>query len=117
MIGNGHLQFLQQLVSTRPCLSTFSPLGKLRQEPGNRVQGKGYRQKSTAVQVVIHGSTDALLIDLLSVRASDPHPTLKPSMILPAGSGVGGLPAFARVDCLEGHPWIQKSLVRPDLPQ
>lgn len=27
MIGNGHLQFLQQLVSVWPCLSTFSPRG------------------------------------------------------------------------------------------
>lgn len=78
MIGNGHLQLLQELVSVRPCLSTFSPLGKLRQEPGSRVQGKGCRRRSTAVQALIHGSTDALLMDLLGVRASDPHPTLSP---------------------------------------
>lgn len=36
MIGNGHLQFLQELVSVRPCLSTFSLLGT---EAGAREQG------------------------------------------------------------------------------
>lgn len=49
MIGNGHLQFLQQLVSVWPCLSTFSPLGKLRQGAGSkaRVAGREIRLHRT----------------------------------------------------------------------
>ena len=62
MIGNGHLQFLQQLVSTRLCLFTFSPWGKLGKEPGSRVRGEGCRQRSTAVQAVIQGSRLAPLM-------------------------------------------------------
>lgn len=118
MIGNGHLQFLQQLVSVRPCLSTFSPLGKLRQEPGNRVKGKGCGQRNTAVQAMIHGSTDALLLDLLGLRTSDPHPTPKPSGTPPQPVHREGFQQVAWVNgCLEGQPWTRRRLVRPALPQ
>lgn len=77
MIGNGHLQFLQQLVSVWPRLSTFSPLGKWRQEPGSRAKGRGCRQRHTAVQDTIHGSHLAplRLSSLTSAGSGSPtHP-------------------------------------------
>ena len=101
MIGNGHLQFLQQLVSVAVPIY-FLPTGET--EAGSRVKGKGCRQRNTAAQDMIHGSHLAL-VDLLGVRVSDPPPSLQPSLTpLQTVDRVGFQPVAWVNDCLECQP-------------
>ena len=53
MIGNGHLLFLQQLVSVWSCLPQVLPTGET--EAGNRAKERGCRQRRTAMQDVACG--------------------------------------------------------------
>ena len=94
MIGNGHLLFLQQLVSVWPCLPQLLPTGET--EVGNRAKEGvvGRRVQPCRMWLVAPtSSTDVLLIDFLKVNDSDPTPTPNPEALSssPAGKGQGGL--------------------------
>lgn len=100
MIGDGHLQLLQQLVSARPCLP-ISPLGKLRQKPGNRVQERGGGQRSRTVQHMARGPYLAPMMLLLlafckSGRLTHSPPNSEALTGSPAGRRQSGLLAGCR---------------------
>lgn len=118
MIGDGHLQLLQQLVSVWTDLPYLLPTGETEVGAKEQGQSEGWRQRNRAVQNMACGPHLApLILPSLTFSRSGPlipAPTVKPSLTSLLAGGRVGFQLVAWVnDCLECQSQTLKRLVRP----
>lgn len=118
MIGDGHLQLLQQLVSVWTDLPYLLPTGETKVGAKEQGQSEGWRQRNRAVQNMACGPHLApLILPSLTFSRSGPltpAPTAKPSLTSLLAGGRVGFQLVAWVnDCLECQSQTLKRLVRP----